>query len=132
QTLEIGNNGNLTIDAAEAVSRDSMQLDGGNAAITDNANIVLSADANLIGAGNVNANVSGDDNGNGTITANNGTLVLSGNVINNANSSLTLAIGSTTASDVKINSNNAGTNQATVINSVNQTLEIGNNGNLTI
>src|SRR5207249_7148357 len=79
QKLEIGSNGNLTLGAAENISNGTIQLDGGSAVITDTANIVRSEERRVGNAGNVNANLLGNAAGNGTITANNGTLVLSGN-----------------------------------------------------
>jgi hypothetical protein len=86
QTLEIGSSGSLTITAAQTVTNGKIQLDGGT--LTDAAGLTIGSGATLLGKGTVAAPV----NGAGTVTANAGTLELSG------------AVDSTTASSFHIGS----------------------------
>jgi hypothetical protein len=112
--------GNLTINAAESITKGTIQLDGGT--LTDTAGITVGSLAVLIGKGKVAAPLSGS----GTVTASGGTLDLTGTV----SSGLVLTIDSTSASDLKIDG--TATAAPITINNANQTLEVGSVANLTI
>ena len=106
QKLEIASNGNLTITTAETITNGAtIQLDGGSANLIDSNGLTIT-NASLTGAGEVFANISG----NGTITANNGTLILENTVAAstlavNSNSTLQL-VGNATVNNVAISGSN--------------------------
>ena len=123
QTLEIGAAGSLTINAAQAVTGGTIQMDGGT--LTDSAGITLTSPATLTGSGTVAANTA--LSGTGTVTASGGTLDLLGTV----NSGLVLAIAPGSPSILKIDGT-ATSAAAITLNNANQTLEIGAAASLTI
>ena len=146
QTLEIGTAGKLTLTAAESITSGTIQLDGGT--LIDAAGVTLGTGATLTGTGTAGAitmtggtvtqsgggltlsSISGRGTVNGaptvtTITASGGPLDLTGPI-----SGAALVIAASTASDLKIDGTM--TTGAIAISNVNQTLEIGTAGSLTI
>jgi Hint domain len=132
--LEVGTAGTLTLTSALAIgSGNTVALDGaGTTQLTDNNGVSLTggtlsgtgsvaANTNISGVGTVAINISNA----GTITANGGTLDLTGTV-----SGRTLAISTTDGSDLKIDG--TATSAAITINNAAQTLEVGATGALTI
>jgi hypothetical protein len=122
QTLEIGNAGALTISAAESIASGTVKLDGG--ALTDASGVAVTS-GSVIGSGTIAANTA--LSGAGTVKASGGTLDLKGTV----SSGPILAIATAAGSDLLIDGT-ATAAAAISINNVNQTLEIGSAGSLTI
>jgi hypothetical protein len=125
QTLEIGANGALTINAAENVSGAKILLDGGS---LGGSGISFGGAANgaLTGSGTVSANLTKSAiNNTGTITASGGTLDLTGTF----GSGLVAAISN--GADLKFD-NTATLANAVTLNNATQTLEVGATGAVTI
>ena len=129
QTLEIGPLGSLSIGATQNVTNGTILMAGGN--LTDASGISLgsgSSNGSLSGFGTVTANLTRSGSGTAdTITASGGTLDLTGTF----GAGLIAAISAGSASDLKVD-NIATSNAAIAITSVNQTLEIGSTGELTL
>ncbi|MBR0843457.1 DUF4347 domain-containing protein, partial [Bradyrhizobium liaoningense] len=124
QTLEIGANGNLTINAAQSVTNGAkIQLDGGT--LTDASGLTIATASTLTGSGTVAANIAA---GSGTITASGGVLNLTGTVVASGGPAFTIA----TVAGSTLKFSNTATAAAITINNAAQTLEIGASGNLTI
>jgi hypothetical protein len=127
ETLEIGANGNVTINAAESITKGQIQLDGGILTDISGTGIAISNGASLTGKGTVAGTVAAPLSGSGTIKAGGGTLDLKTTV----SSGPSLQIDTTAGSDLKIDGT-ATAAGAIAINNANQTLEIGSGGALTI
>ncbi len=129
QTLEIGASGTLDIKARQNVTLGRIKMSGG--VLTD-ANDLSFGDKTLSGSlsgfGTVGANLTQSGSGTAdTITASGGTLDLTGKF----GAGLVAVISAGSASTLKFD-NKATSNAAIAITSVNQTLEIGSAGELTI
>jgi large repetitive protein len=123
QTLEIGPTGSLTISSsAESITAGTIQLDGGT--LSDSAGITIGNRATLTGKGTVAGVLKGT--GNAVINASGGTLDLTGTVTGSSS----LRIDTTPGSTLKIDG--IATSGGIAINNVNQILEIGSSGDLTI
>jgi hypothetical protein len=133
--FQVASGANLTVTNAIAIGVNVIKLLGTGVQLTDSNGITLAPGGFLEGDGTVSntTNVTGAGRVSidfyagvgGTITASGGTLELTGNV-----SGRTLAIDTTSPSDLKIFGR---TTAATfTINNANQTLEIGDDGNLTL
>jgi collagen type I/II/III/V/XI/XXIV/XXVII alpha len=150
QTLEIGPSGSLTIGAAESITNGTIQLAGGTLTDITGAGVTIGSGATLTGKGTAGTLIlsdgtitqtggpltltsvtgSGTVNGApsvGTFTASNGTLDLTGTI-----SGAILAIATTNPSDLKIDGTATSTAAIALISNVNQTLEVGAAGALTI
>ena len=129
QTLEIGPLGSLSIGATQNVTNGTILMAGGR--LTDASGISLgngTSNGSLSGFGTVTANLTRSGSGTAdTITASGGTLDLTGTF----GAGLVAAISAGSASTLKFD-NAATSNAAIAITSVNQTLEIGSAGELTI
>ena len=129
QTLEIGPLGSLTIGATQNVTNGTILMAGGR--LNDASGISLgngTSNGSLSGFGTVTANLTRSGSGSAdTITASGGTLDLTGTF----GAGLIAAISAGSASTLKFD-NAATSNAAIAIASVNQTLEIGSAGELTI
>jgi hypothetical protein len=129
QTLEIGPLGSLSIGATQNVTNGTILMAGGN--LIDASGISLgngSSNGSLSGFGTVAANLTRSGSGTAdTITASGGTLDLTGTF----GAGLVAAISAGSASDLKFD-NVVTLSAAIAITSVNQTLEIGRAGVLTI
>ncbi|MGY4509011.1 Hint domain-containing protein [Bradyrhizobium sp. USDA 3650] len=123
QTLEVGTSGNLTLTSAQTLTNGKIQLDGGT--LTDTSGITLTSPGQIIGSGTIATGTT--VSGTGTVTANGGTLDIFGTI----NSGVKLAIGTTTASVLKIDGT-ATSSTAISLTDSDQTLSIGATGALTI
>ena len=123
QTLEVGTSGNLTLTSAQTLTNGKIQLDGGT--LTDTSGITLTSPGQIIGSGTIATGTT--VSGTGTVTANGGTLDIFGTI----NSGVKLAIGTTTASILKIDGT-ATSSTAISLTDSDQTLSIGATGALTI
>jgi hypothetical protein len=123
QTLEVGASGNLTLTGAQTLTNGKIQIDGGT--LTDSSGITLTSPGQIIGSGTISANTA--ISGTGTVTANGGILDILGTI----NSGVKLAIGTSTASTLKIDGTATASSAISLIDS-DQTLAIGATGALTI
>ena len=120
QTLEIGPNATLTIDAAESIAGGTIQLDGGT--LIDPDGITLGAGATLAGFGVVDSSVMGSG---GTVVANGGILDLAGSLVSVSGPQLAVDPNS----DLKLE--NTATTGPVTLNAT-ETLEIGFGRTVTI
>jgi hypothetical protein len=136
-TLEVGASSTLTVAALLSLGSNTISL-GSAAALTDANGVTLTggmiagpggiaAATKVTGYGTVGA---GLVNGTGAITASGGTLDLTGSVNQSTGTDRVLAVATVSGADLKIDGTAA--SGAITIANVNQTLEIGAAGSLTV